>query len=214
MASTANFNFYGGATAKAIIRRANRQIRNATTGAWADDTSGNWAASLHTLAAAASGSSHYYVDLSALSGTAIAADDAISVEAHDATGSDPAHGSKPTYSLTGEWTGTDWSEPTEPLDAAGVRGAVGMAAANLDTQLGAIAGYLDTEVAAIKEKTDQITSFDFITAGTRFLTMIETPGAGIYRMTAAALFNVPTSSGGASQQSVDELNRKVASLQR
>lgn len=35
------------------------------------------------------------------------------------------------------------------LDAAGVRSAVGLASANMDTQLAAIAGYIDTEVAAI-----------------------------------------------------------------
>jgi hypothetical protein len=35
------------------------------------------------------------------------------------------------------------------LDAAGVRSAVGLASANLDTQLGAIDDFLDTEVAAI-----------------------------------------------------------------
>jgi hypothetical protein len=38
---------------------------------------------------------------------------------------------------------------TAPLDAAGTRSALGMASANLDTQLAAIAGYIDTEVAAI-----------------------------------------------------------------
>lgn len=43
------------------------------------------------------------------------------------------------------------------LDAAGVRTAVGLAAANLDTQLTAIDDYIDTEVAAIKAKTDQLT---------------------------------------------------------
>lgn len=43
------------------------------------------------------------------------------------------------------------------LDAAGVRSAVGLASANLDTQLTAIDDYLDTEVAAIKAKTDQLT---------------------------------------------------------
>lgn len=42
------------------------------------------------------------------------------------------------------------------LDAAGVRTAVGLASANLDTQLTAIDDYLDTEVAAIKAKTDLI----------------------------------------------------------
>lgn len=41
---------------------------------------------------------------------------------------------------------------TAPLDAAGVRTAVGLASANLDTQLSAIAGYIDTEVAAILTK--------------------------------------------------------------
>lgn len=42
------------------------------------------------------------------------------------------------------------------LDAAGVRSALGLAAANLDTQLSAIDDFLDTEVAAIKAKTDNL----------------------------------------------------------
>ncbi|WP_230683988.1 hypothetical protein, partial [Streptococcus pneumoniae] len=42
------------------------------------------------------------------------------------------------------------------LDAAGVRAAVGLASANLDTQLTAIDDFLDTEVAAIKAKTDNL----------------------------------------------------------
>jgi hypothetical protein len=42
------------------------------------------------------------------------------------------------------------------LDAAAVRAAVGLASANLDTQLGAIDDYIDTEVAAIKAKTDNL----------------------------------------------------------
>jgi hypothetical protein len=42
------------------------------------------------------------------------------------------------------------------LDAAGVRSAVGLAAANLDTQLTAIDDFLDTEIAAIKAKTDNL----------------------------------------------------------
>ncbi|MDG4903207.1 hypothetical protein P9279_22105 [Mesorhizobium sp. WSM4962] len=53
------------------------------------------------------------------------------------------------------------------LDAAGVRAAVGLASANLDTQIGTlatasalatVAGYVDTEVAAIKAKTDNLPS--------------------------------------------------------
>lgn len=44
------------------------------------------------------------------------------------------------------------------LDAAGVRSAVGLASANLDTQLVAIDDFLDTEVSAIKAKTDNLPS--------------------------------------------------------
>jgi hypothetical protein len=47
------------------------------------------------------------------------------------------------------------------LDAAGVRTAIGLASANLDTQLGAIDDFLDTEVAAIKAKTDLIPAGGF-----------------------------------------------------
>lgn len=42
------------------------------------------------------------------------------------------------------------------LDAAAVRAALGLAAANLDTQLGLIYGVIDTEIAAIKAKTDTL----------------------------------------------------------
>lgn len=42
------------------------------------------------------------------------------------------------------------------LTAAGVRSAIGLASANLDTQLSAIDDFLDTEIAAIKAKTDNL----------------------------------------------------------
>lgn len=63
------------------------------------------------------------------------------------------------------------------LDAAGVRAAIGMAAANLDAQLAVLAGYVDTEVPAIKATTDALFS------------LLE-PAAGSpteYRLTADAL---------------------------
>jgi hypothetical protein len=44
------------------------------------------------------------------------------------------------------------------LDAAGVRAAIGLASANLDTQLSTIDDFLDSEVAAIKAKTDNLPS--------------------------------------------------------
>lgn len=45
---------------------------------------------------------------------------------------------------------------TSTLTQADIRTAVGLASANLDTQLTAIDDYLDTEVAAIKAKTDNL----------------------------------------------------------
>lgn len=48
--------------------------------------------------------------------------------------------------------------PTALVDAASVRTAVGMASANLDTQLTTIDDFLDTEIAAIKTKTDFLPS--------------------------------------------------------
>jgi hypothetical protein len=58
---------------------------------------------------------------------------------------------------------TGYSLGVAPLDAAGVRSAIGLASASLDTQLVALAGYIDTEVASIlslvgliKAKTDNL----------------------------------------------------------
>lgn len=52
-------------------------------------------------------------------------------------------------------TSLDEDSTTLDLDAT-IRAAVGLASANLDTQLTAIDDYLDTEVAAIKAKTDNL----------------------------------------------------------
>jgi hypothetical protein len=46
----------------------------------------------------------------------------------------------------------DWNTQT-PLDAAGTRAAVGLASANLDTQLSTIAAYIDTEIGTIVTQT-------------------------------------------------------------
>lgn len=65
------------------------------------------------------------------------------------------------------------------LDAPAVRAAVGLASANLDTQLAAIDNYVDTEVAAIKTVTDKLD------------TALELDGA-VYRYTVNALEQAPT----------------------
>jgi hypothetical protein len=64
---------------------------------------------------------------------------------------------------------------TDMIAAAGIRTAVGLASANLDTQLTAIDDYIDTEVSAIKAKTDNLpaspaASTDAATALTTALT--------------------------------------------
>jgi hypothetical protein len=61
------------------------------------------------------------------------------------------------------WFGTSAPTTGSGLDAAGVRAAIGMSSANLDTQLAAIDDAIDTEVGAIKTKTDFLPS---ATAGT------------------------------------------------
>lgn len=75
---------------------------------------------------------------------------------------------------------------TAPLDAAGTRSAVGLASANLDTQLSAIDDFLDTEVAAIKAVTDKL--------NTTIEASAESPGD--YKFTADALENAPIGEGG------------------
>lgn len=57
----------------------------------------------------------------------------------------------------GNNTGWAITAPVPALSAADIRAAVGLASANLDTQLSTIDDLLDTEVAAIKAKTDSLT---------------------------------------------------------
>lgn len=71
-------------------------------------------------------------------------------------------------------------------------------------ELATVAGYLDTEIAAIKAKTDQLTSFDFVTFGTRGLTMLVVDGA-VYQYTANALELAPSGSGLTAQQTRDAM---------
>lgn len=96
------------------------------------------------------------------------------------------------------------------LDAAGVRAAIGLASANLDTQLDAIptvgeiqsglataanlatvAGYLDTEIAAILAVMNKID------------TALESDGAAGYQFTILALENAPSGSGASASAIAD-----------
>jgi hypothetical protein len=80
-----------------------------------------------------------------------------------------------------------WTTATgfSTLDAAGVRTAVGLASANLDTQLAAIDDAVDLEVAAIKAVTDKLDD------------TLEDDG-GTYRFTVNALEQAPAGGGGGS----------------
>ena len=87
-----------------------------------------------------------------------------------------AHTDEGSYGAVSEWASAGG------LDAAGVRLAIGMAEANLDTQLGEIAGYLNSEVAdilSIVQKMDSTLELDGM----------------VYRFTTNAMENAP--SGGA-----------------
>lgn len=64
----------------------------------------------------------------------------------------------PSGTVTYYLFGTAPSSGGSGLDAAGVRAAVGLASANLDTQLSAIDDTIDTEIPAIKTKTDFLPS--------------------------------------------------------
>ena len=75
------------------------------------------------------------------------------------------------------------------LDAAGVRTAVGLASANLDTQLTAIDDYIDTEVAAIKAKTDNLPASPAATGDAMTLTSAYDFAKGTVAMTEAYAAN-------------------------
>jgi hypothetical protein len=66
------------------------------------------------------------------------------------------------------------------LDAAGIRTAVGLAAANLDTQLSTIDDFLDTEVAAIKTQTDKMvfTVVGQIDCNVQYVNDVQVTGTG------------------------------------
>lgn len=84
------------------------------------------------------------------------------------------------------------------LTAAGVRTAVGLASANLDTQLAAIDDYIDTEVAAIKTVTDRLD------------TAMELDGS-VYRFTTNALEQAPSGSGASAADIADAVWDEVLS---
>lgn len=111
-----------------------------------------------------------YVQLLARKDSAIATDNATEVteiNADGGSGSGAFVNTTDSQEALRDRGDSAWTTATgfSTLDAAGVRAALGMASANLDTQLGllataatlaTVAGYIDTEVAAIKAKTDNL----------------------------------------------------------
>lgn len=84
------------------------------------------------------------------------------------------------------------------LTAAGVRTAVGLASANLDTQLTTIDDFLDTEVAAIKVVTDKLNS-----------TVVSVGSPGDYVFTAPALALAPSGTGASAVAIADEVQLRT-----
>lgn len=66
------------------------------------------------------------------------------------------------------------------VGAADIRSAIGLASANLDTQLSDIDNYIDTEVSAIKAKTDQLTFgvSNTVNVNVTYVNEVEVGGAG------------------------------------
>lgn len=109
----------------------------------------------------------YRADAVMLSGDATAADNAESF--FDGTGYAGTNNVIPTVTMVDGFAAnsitaaalatdavTEIQSGLSTLTAAGVRTAIGLASANLDTQLTAIDDFLDTEIAAIKAKTDNL----------------------------------------------------------
>lgn len=95
------------------------------------------------------------------------------VAAYQQAGGSPAETDSLIGTSYGEWDGSRFVRLGDPAGvsiaadlataisqttAASVRSAIGLASANLDTQLSTIDDFLDTEVAAIKAKTDNLPS--------------------------------------------------------
>jgi hypothetical protein len=135
---------------------------------------------------------------------------------------------------TAVWaTGTRTLTANPGLDAAGIRTAVGLATANLDTQIGTLAtaanlataaGYIDTEVAAIKAVTDVLPNAGALTSlaqasdmaqvkqvTDKLHTMVEVaPGSpNEFRFNADALELAPTGSGGGGGPTASQIADEV-----
>lgn len=89
-------------------------------------------------------------------------------------------------------TNTDMrgTDNASTLDAAGIRAAIGLASANLDTQLGTIDGVVD----AIKVVTDKLD------------TTLESDGDGGHQFTETALENAPAGGGGLTPEQATQLS--------
>ena len=98
------------------------------------------------------------------------------------------------------------------LTQANIRTAVGLASANLDTQLSAIDDYIDSEVSAIKAKTDQLT---FTTANRVDSTVVDKTEFSLSAAGIQAIWDALTSAlttvGSIGKLLVDNINSTISS---
>ncbi|RWL45297.1 MAG: hypothetical protein EOR60_15255 [Mesorhizobium sp.] len=98
------------------------------------------------------------------------------------------------------------------LDAPGVRGAVGMAAANLDTQLAALSGNdttINNNVLAVKAKTDSLT---FTVAGMVDSNVVDWKGAAAPAMTGDAYARLGAPTGASVSADIAAIKAKTDNL--
>lgn len=96
------------------------------------------------------------------------------------------------------------------LDAAGVRSAVGLASANLDTQLATIDDFLDTEIAAIKTQTDKMV---FTVANQLDVNVIDWKGATAPAMTGDAFARLGAPAGASVSADVAAVKAQTAAIE-
>jgi len=139
-------------TLYALVRDTMAGVWDTTTSAFVSYATANLSDYDIALAEQGTASRLYAGDLPAL------ASGVYYLTGYERLGGSPAEGDPLVAMGVIHWTGSAVANYAAALDAAGIRAALGLASANLDTQLATIDDFLDTEIAAIKAKTDNLPS--------------------------------------------------------